>query len=159
MIIGITGKSGSGKTTLAKFFETIGYYHISIDEIGHFAIQQNKSFIKSVTGLDCDRKELGNIIFNNREKYDIIVPIVWKTQQEIIDAKLKEHNYTNIVLDFILLPHTKYWDICDKKILCEKSDEIRKERVISRDNITEDYFNLRDKASIEYNKEEMDLII
>lgn len=158
MIIGITGKSGSGKTTLAKFFETIGYYHINIDSIGHFVIENYPKYMKSIFGTT-DRKEIGNLLFNNREKYRSAVEFIWEKQQEIIDAKLKEHNYTNIVLDFILLPHTKYWDICDKKILCEKSDEIRKERVISRDNITEDYFNLRDKASIEYNKEEMDLIL
>ena len=156
MIIGITGKSGSGKSTLGKFFETLDYRYISVDEVGHLVIESCADILVEEFGTK-DRKELGDIIFNNRDKYQKLVELIWKKQQELIDKELKL--YDNVVIDFILLPHTKYWDICDRRILCKCPDSIRKERVLKRDKITEEYFNLRENKSIEYNEKEMDLII
>ena len=49
--------------------------------------------------------------------------------------------------------------MCDKKILMETPYEIRKARVLKRDNITEEYFEKREKASMEYDKTEMDEVI
>lgn len=155
MIIGITGKSGSGKSTIAKNYEQEGYFLISFDEIGHQVIDEHKEELEKIFGTS-DRKQLGDLIFNNRALYKELSEFCWKHMENIIDNQL---NHEKIVMDFILLPHTKYWNMCDKKILCICSDEIRKQRVLQRDGITEEYFLARDKASIEYNEDEMDEII
>ena len=156
MLIGITGKSGSGKSTLGRFFETLDYRYISVDDIGHGVIDSCADILMEEFGTS-NRKELGNIIFNNRDKYEKLVELIWNKQEKLIDNELKL--YENVVLDFILLPHTKYWNKCDRRILCKIPEDIRKERVLKRDNITEDYFQLRENNSIEYNEKEMDLII
>lgn len=155
-IIGITGKSGSGKSTLGRFFEDLGYRYLELDDFGHRVIEECSDILVEKFGIS-NRKQLGDIIFNDREKYKEMVELIWKKQMKLIDNELKF--YKDYVLDFILLPHTKYWNMCDKKILCKCPYEIRKKRVLMRDNITEEYFKLRENASIEYNEDEMDLII
>ena len=154
MIIGITGKSGSGKSTLAKKYVEKGYIHVNIDDIAHEVIEENKYTIEAWLGTT-DRKVIGQILFNNREMYNEYCSVIWNVMEKKIDRILKENE--KVVLDFILLPHTKYWNSC-YRILCKCSDTLRKERVLKRDNITEEYFNLRDSKSIEYNEEEMDEI-
>ena len=49
--------------------------------------------------------------------------------------------------------------MCDYKILIDIPYEIRKQRIMLRDNITEDKIDLRENASIEYNIEEFDFVI
>jgi len=156
-IIGITGKSGSGKSTYAKSLK--GYY-IDFDLYGHEVIDVNSLLLERHFGTS-DRKKLGDIIFNNREKYHEFVDLIWKEQQREIDKAIEWSKVSgqDAILDFILLPKTKYWNICDKKILMETPYEVRKDRVLKRDNITEEYFEKREKASMEYDKTEMDEVI
>lgn len=40
--------------------------------------------------------------------------------------------------------------MCDSKILVKSDDMAKKNKVIERDNISEEYFNKRDSASIDY---------
>lgn len=58
----------------------------------------------------------------------------------------------------MLLPKTKYFSMSNIKILLDIPYEIRKERVLNRDNITESKFQLRDSASIKYNQEDFDYV-
>lgn len=155
MIVGITGRSGSGKTTLAKDFESKGYTRISIDEIGWQVIEEKKDEIFAQFGI-LDRKQIGDKVFNDRKKYKELVSILWERQQEIIDEIIKSSK--DVVIEFILLPKTKYWKQCDMKILCTCDTNIRKERVLRRDHITEVYFWTREEASIGYNMDEIDRI-
>lgn len=57
-----------------------------------------------------------------------------------------------------MLPKTKYFDNCDLRILVDTPYEIRKERVLKRDNITEEQFKLRDNSSIEYDKNKFEYV-
>ena len=44
------------------------------------------------------------------------------------------------------------------KILIKSDSQIRRDKVITRDNISLDYFNAREKTSIEYDLKQFDLI-
>jgi dephospho-CoA kinase len=76
-----------------------------------------------------------------------------------IDKFINENKDKIIILDYILLPITKYFKKCDIKILLDVPQNIRKIRVIQRDNITEEAFMLRDSSSIEYNKSDFDIVL
>lgn len=67
-------------------------------------------------------------------------------------------NDDNIILEWILLPHSRYWEMCDFKILVKSDYVVRKNKVIARDNISEEYFNKRDSASIDYSDIQFDYI-
>lgn len=160
MIIGVTGKSGSGKSTYSnKLAKKINAIVIHIDDIGHKVLTYphiKEKLYKSFG--EVDRKSLGDIIFTNRHSYDILTDIVWSDMKKEIDHILNLNE--KVILDWILLPHTHYWKMCDEKILIKaQNDEERKLKIIERDNINLEYLNKRDSASINYNELEFDKII
>ena len=152
MLIGVTGKSGSGKTTYARSLE--GFTYIGFDDIGHEAVEAHAAELEKAFGTS-DRKMLGELVFSSREKRQELTGMLWKDMQDRIDSRL----HGDCVLDFILLPRTRYWSMCDRKVLVKAPLETRKARVLARDGISEDYFDLRERASIEYDEGEMDEII
>lgn len=163
MLIGITGKSGSGKTTLAKWLaEYSHFYVIDVDEIGHSILDRIdvRNKIKERFGVEVsstDRKALGEVVFNNREKMKEYADMSFGLMCDVIDEIIATHN--NVIIEWILLPNTKYFDKCDIKILCKRSYENRLKAVMERDNISIEYFETRENNSIEYNEDLFDKII
>lgn len=170
MIIGVCGKSGSGKSTLAnQIIESTSNdtVHLDIDKVGHNVLSlpevKNElvnAFGKSIVNENIiDRKKLGQIVFNSRKEMEKLSDITWKYMEVEIDNFLSLHKEKIIVLDWILLPITKYFDMCDVKILLDIPYEIRKQRAIKRDGITEEAFDLRDNASICFDSNDFDYVI
>ena len=158
MIIGICGKSGSGKTTLAnEIIKLTGNkaIHLDIDKVGHRSLllpnvkeKLVNSFGNSILKKDMvDRKKLAKIVFNSNESMDKLTDITWKYMQIEIDNFLNTNKDKIIIIDWLLLPNSKYLDMCDVKILLDIPYEIRKKRAMKRDNITEEAFDLREQAS------------
>lgn len=166
MIIGITGKSGSGKTTYAnQLSEENGFCVVHIDNISHGimnlpAIKEKLINIfgdKVIKDGAIDRKYLGDLIFENRHLYKEMSDLIWDLMEYYIDYIIATHD--DVILDWILLPHTHYWKMCDTKILMVTDEEERKRRVIARDNISAEYLSKRDSAGISYDDIEFDQII
>lgn len=168
MIISICGKSGSGKSTLAKKIieERKNAIHIDIDKIAHQVLtipevkqQLQEQFKDVLTNNEVDRKKLGPIVFSSQENMDTLAQITWPYMEQEIDRIINQNKDKIIILDYLLLPKTKYFEQSDIKILLDIPKEVRKERIVKRDNISEDKFNLRDSSSIEYDKEKFDYVI
>ena len=102
-----------------------------------------------------DRKKLGDIVFSSKEKMDILTGITWDYMQRRVDSILEKQN-GNVILDWALLPISKYWNMCNTKILCISELNERKSRVMERDNISDDYFEKRESNSLDYNDLEFD---
>lgn len=167
MLIGICGKSGSGKSTISNYLkEELCAIHCDIDKIGHYVltlpnIQKNliDSFgIEIYEDDKINRKKLSKIVFNNADKMKILEQITWKYMEIEIDKIINQNKNKIIILDWQLLPKTKYLKLCDLKILIDIPYEIRKQRLLKRDNISEDKIDLREKASITYNKNDFDYV-
>ena len=169
MIIGICGKSGSGKSTIAKQI-TSRYknaVHLDIDKIAHKSHKDEEvkqkiigTFTESVlTNNEINRKKLGRIVFASKEKMKLLEEITWEFMEKEIDSFINENKDKIIILDYILLPLTKYFDKCNIKILLNIPYHIRKQRVLSRDDITEEQFDLRDSASIQYEMSDFDVVL
>ena len=169
MIIGICGKSGSGKSTIAKQI-TSRYknaVHLDIDKIAHKSHKDEEvkqkiigTFTESVlTNNEINRKKLGRIVFVSKEKMKLLEEITWEFMEKEIDNFINENKDKIIILDYILLPLTKYFDKCNIKILLNIPYHIRKQRVLSRDDITEEQFDLRNSASIQYEISDFDIVL
>ncbi len=166
MIIGITGKSGSGKTTYAnQLSEENGFRVVHIDNISHgiMKLPAIKAKLIDIFGDEVikdgavDRKYLGDLIFENRHLYKEMSDLIWDMMKNRIDHIISA--YDDVILDWIILPHTHYWKMCDTKILMVADEEERKRRVMARDNISAEYLNKRDSAGINYDNIEFDQVI
>ena len=170
MIIGICGKSGCGKSTLANQIIELTdnkAIHLDIDKVGHNVLllpevkqELIKSFGESVIQENIvDRKRLGEIVFDSRNEMSKLSDITWKYMQIEIDNFLNLHKDKIIILDWLLLSISKYFDMCDIKILLDIPYEVRKQRAMKRDNISEEAFDLREKASIEFDEKAFDYVV
>lgn len=160
MIIGITGKSGVGKTTLSKLFKD--YTLISIDEIAHTVLERPDihQAISDAFGEDvanADRKMLGDLVFSNRQKKSLLTNLIWDTMCKYIDMAIGSNE--NVIIDWILLPHTRYFRLCDVKILMKSDNDERVGHVLKRDNISKEYLDVRDSHSIAYDEFLFDYVI
>lgn len=170
MIIGICGNSGSGKTTLANQIIKLTdnkAIHLEIDKIGHKVLlhpEVKKELIKLygnkiLSENNIDRKKLSTIVFDSKIEMDKLTDITWKYMQIEIDNFLENNKNKIVILDWMLLSKSKYFDMCDIKILLDTSYDIRKRRATRRDNISEESFNLRAQASITYNEKDFDYVL
>ena len=171
MIICIVGKSGSGKSYVCKLLQSFSKdtFHLDIDNISHEVLTDPNvykelvdTFGASVSNSDnktINRKALGNIVFNSETEMDKLTKITWPRMQPLIDKFILEHSNKVILLDWQLLVKTTYFDTSAIKILVDSPFELRMQRAIARDNITEETFRTRDKASLEFNSNEFDYVI
>ncbi len=158
-LIGITGKTGTGKSSLAlALAKKINGIYVDIDKIGHQATS-NPTIAKKLCNVfsdelldknkKIDRKKLGNIVFNDVHKMQILTDITWNYMEHQLD-KILLPKQSFFIFDWALLPKVKYWDMCDLKILITANDITRKKRIIERDHISQEYLEKRESATLNY---------
>lgn len=167
-IICITGKSGSGKTYLANMLACkLVAEAIDIDSIAHDVMDSAEmrqkiraSFGASVfNGLKIDRKKLGEILFSDKQKLSYVEKLTQLEMEKKIDEIIQKTTANYVVLEYSLLPLMKYFKTSQFNILVEASEDVRKNRILSRDNISEDYFFMREKNSLEYDEKDYNLVV
>lgn len=150
-IIGITGNSGSGKSYIARLFAEKNAYIIDADKVGHQVLKKDMLAYDEVINffgneiLDQDnninRKALGSIVFNNKQKLESLNSIVHKYIVKLIidkidEVKSKPDSYKFIVIDAALLIETNLHNICDKVVVVYADEEIRLKRIMERDKLS-----------------------
>lgn len=168
MLITLTGPSGSGKSFIANYLTTINknIVHLNIDLVGHQAIETEEIKRKIVEHFHLDtqtnkidRKRLGEIVFNNQEKMQELSNLTWQYMEQKIDEYIKDNQNKIIILDWILIPKTKYFNISDMNILVKATKEARTKRAMLRDNITAAKFEEREKANLNFDESKFDYVI
>ena len=159
MLIGLMGKSGSGKSLISKLLKELDtrVQVIDIDKIGHQSHNDSgvRSKLKEYFGDSIfdtyggvNRKALGKIVFSDKSKMQLLYDATYTYMVERIDSMISNSQIT--VLDYALLPLTKYFERCDIKILVEASFDARCQRVVARDNISKEKYESRDANSVDY---------
>lgn len=167
MMIGVVGKSGSGKTYFSNLLNKNDEFTIiHVDEIVHEILKEEKFGKAFVTKYGIgfmeenriDRKKLGQYLFSSSEIMDEYNEFIWPFIEEKIDAII-ERSKKPIIIDWMQLPITKYFEMCDKKILVKAPLKIRMERIGKRDQISADYKEKREKFMLEYEDTKFDEVI
>lgn len=172
MLICLVGKSGSGKTTIAKILASYdkNIFHIDVDKISHQVLTypEVKSRIKSEISAECldkdniERKKLGQIVFESPLMMEKLTDITWPSMEKIIDSIITNNPQRTILLDWLLLPKTKYFNQSALKIWVEAPQMERFTRVCKRANdntITKEYFLQRDAVGTSYEEGKYDIVI
>ena len=131
MIILITGKSGSGKTFIAnKLADFFDAKVLSLDEISHNVLNDCdvKDKIKSYFGdavfynnSTLNRKKLGEIVFNDKQKLEYLNNLTQTKMENIIDDIINNNEDKNFILEYALLPKMKYFNLKNCKILIKSN--------------------------------------
>jgi len=156
LIIGLTGGIASGKSTISNMLKEKGIPVIDADvearlavEIGEPAYEEIVSYFGTeILNKDhtIDRAKLGTIIFNNEEKRlklnSIVHPAVRKRMNEKKEREI-EKGSNNIVLDIPLLFESQLTYMVDKVLLVYVSEEVQLQRLMNRNQLTEEEANAR----------------
>ncbi len=158
-VVGLTGPTGSGKTTVANAWRDHGAYIIDTDKLARQVteigspclIELAKVFSSAILNEDgsLNRAELAKRAFATPEDTQqlnaITHPaIVALTQQEIEHAA--EQGYSVAVVDAPLLYEAKADELCDTIVAVIASSDVRKKRIMARDNLTDDQATQRISA-------------
>lgn len=153
-IIGITGGIGSGKSEASKILGNIGAYVINADLIGNQVILRgNQAYYEIVEvfgdailkdDLEIDRKKLGDIVFKDKDKLNILNNIthiqITKNIIELIEVVNLKNENKLIVIDAALPFKEIFGDLTDEIWVISADIEIRIARIMKRNKV------IREKA-------------
>lgn len=153
MIIGITGGTGCGKTTALQAVEQLGGMVIDCDKVYHDLLLTDAGMLRAienrfpgtVKNSVLDRKALAAIVFSDEQALADLNTIT----HGAVKAKVLEilgNKPALAAIDAIALFESGLHKLCDVTVAITAPEEVRVERLVQRDHITEQQANMRISA-------------
>ena len=143
MNVGITGGIGSGKTIVCDIFKSLGVPVFNADQVARelmlynsevYTLLQNhfgKSLFPQIGQFD--KIHLGQLVFNNPDELSQLNSIVHPFVKQAFADWTGKQNYPYQLHEAAILIESGFNKLCDKVIVVEASEELRIQRVTSRD--------------------------
>ena len=149
-VIGLTGGIASGKSTVSNMAMMYSIKVIDADRIAREIVAKGKPALAQIIKFfgnevvnekgELDRKVLGKIVFNDREKLEklnsITHPVIIKEIEKKIQEYRKVRDFSAIILDAALLIETDMRKLVDEVWLVIVDEKIQINRLIQRDGIS-----------------------
>lgn len=158
IVIGITGPTGAGKTTALQEIEQLGGAVIDCDRVyhelleSHFTLQDQLEHtfgpLRDQHGK-IDRKKLGQIVFHDPQQLAHLNEIAQRaviTKTHNLTIGYQREGKTLIAIDAIALLETALKDLCDATVAIIAPKELRVQRIMAREGISEEYARARVQA-------------
>ena len=150
MVIGLTGQTGAGKSTVSKVFVQNGFRLIDADAISRHVVARGshcladlqECFTDAILTPDgeLDRKVMASIAFSDHRKLGMLNTIMYPyIVGEILRMihRFSQQNHKLILLDAPTLFESRADDFCDLIISVVAKPELRMQRIMERDHISE----------------------
>jgi dephospho-CoA kinase len=133
----LTGSIATGKSTVASLLKLYGYSVISADEMAHEMLKKYSNKIEKMFGTS-ERKELGKIVFNDKEKKKELENFLHPKIKEAILKKVNELEKYNVpyFLDIPLYFETGNYNEFKNIVVVYTPYELQIERLMQRNNIS-----------------------
>lgn len=174
-IIAITGSISTGKSTVTEIIRKKGYLVIDADSITHELMKKGKINYNNIVDYfgecildknkEIDRKKLGNIVFNNKEKLKALNNLTHDNIFNKIDMLINRSENNIIFLDIALLFESFKNYITDLGIdeiwLVYTTPDLQLERLMKRNSLKkEDAINrINSQMSIDDKVSKSDFIL
>ena len=158
MIIGITGGTGCGKTTLLEAIAEQGGLILDCDAIYHQLLKTDSALLSAietrfpgtVENGELQRKKLGSIVFSDEKALLDLNKITHSAIYAEVLRRLKTAPGL-AAIDAIALFEGGLADLCHVTVAVTAPEEIRVQRLMARDNISESYARSRIAAQHDEN--------
>ncbi len=148
-ILGLTGGIACGKSTISAYLKEFGLPVIDADECSRVVVEKGSIGLEKLTEIfgskilendgTLNRKALGQIVFSDSEQLSLLNSVMEPLIREEISRRLNQENNADfVVLDAPLLIEQHYDKICDFIMTIDVPKKIQLERLIERDNLSED---------------------
>lgn len=151
MVVGLTGQTGAGKTTVCQVFEENGFRIINADLVARQVTVRGSSCLEELCEFfgkgilledgSLNRKKLGNIVFSDKRKLEIMNSVTYPyITLEILNIIKKYSAEGNklILLDAPTLFESRTNDFCELIISVVSREELRLKRIMKRDSINKE---------------------
>ena len=155
MKIALVGNIASGKSTVEKTIQELNFSVLDTDFVAHALLKDNAEIMEAFKDYDIltegkiSREKLGKIVFSDetlKQKLEAIL-------HPQIRAKIQEYfsSHSNEKLVFVSIPllfEAKMEDLFDRVLFVYTNDDIRLQRLMKRNNYTEEYAIVRMNSQI-----------
>ena len=166
--VALTGSIATGKSTVVNLFLSWGFEVIDADKIAHEILNEQSDAIVSLFGTfvikegRVDRKALGSIVFNNKDKRKqleaLLHPLIYKRIESLAEAldKMKKP----YLVDIPLFYETQRYPIA-KTLVVYAPVKLQLQRLMKRENLTQKEAQKRIdmQISIEEKRKNADYVI
>ena len=158
--IGITGNIGSGKSYVCKMFENLGIpVFYSDDETKKlYLVPSVKTLIINRFGNEVyfedgtlNRKLLSYHLFKNAEAMKFIESVLYPALNQHFDEWCEQQTTPYVLYESAILFEKNYEKFFDKIIFVSASEDIRLQRVMKRDDCSEE--NVRSRMRLQLSEE------
>ncbi len=150
-LIGLTGGIATGKSTVSAMFKKAGAIIIDADHIARAVVEKGLPAYREIVAQfgtevllpdgEINRNMLGDIIFNNHQKKQLLNNIVHPHVNQEVNRQIKQIQKTHpnavIVLDIPLLIEAGMHDDLNEIIVVYTPQDIQIQRLMQRDHISE----------------------
>ena len=158
--IGITGNIGSGKSYVCKMFENLGIpVFYSDDETKKlYLVPSVKELIIKRFGEEVyfedgslNKKLLSYHLFKNEEAMQFIESVLYPALNQHFDEWCEQQNTPYVLYESAILFEKNYEKFFDKIIFVSAAEDIRLQRVMKRDDCSEE--NVRSRMRLQLSEE------
>ncbi len=155
-IIGLTGQTGAGKTSVTEIAEKQGFTVINCDEIAKSTLKSGSEALAAVVAEfspvillpdgSLDRKALAALAFRDEQSTARLNKCVLPYIKADVQLIVAENQNNNILLDAPTLFESGLNEMCDDTVAVVADAELRKQRIMERDSISEEMATQRINA-------------